>query len=995
MIPARLALRNFLCYRDCPPLELEHVRVACLTGENGNGKSALLDAMTWALWGKARGSRDGELITLGQTEMEVDFEFYVGEARHRVIRKCQRAGSRGTTHTTVEFHMWDGAAWKVLSGSTQHETQRVVHEVVKLSYDTFVNSAFLMQGKADAFTLKSPGERKQVLAEILNLAQYDVYQERAKERRDERTRTADMLERQIHDAEYELTRLPHLRGQRDETAAELDQRDEELRDATAVRDALRQSRLQAEGLRRDRQEAERGRDDAARRLAEAEAQAALRRAEVERYSAVIADAGAIRDAYARLQEARTAFQQAAAEADSLRREVAQAERSHDEAAAELAQADARTAKLHAEMERHAQLAARAPAIRDGYQRLRAARAVLEEQGRRLSEQRRIEARIKPLEEAIARAEHLVRSALAVAQEKLAHLEPQAARLESLRRERSEAEQERAELDVLAGRLDTARAEESEQRAELQALKSANVRLKEEMEDLRRKVNELHAALEHGAAACPLCQSDLGREGLRRIEDSYTAEGMQKKDQYRANERRVRDLEASAQARGQEARRLDAELSRRQGEFKSRTDRLDRDIHAAAEASERLVEVRADVHRLLDSLDAGDFAREERGRLAVLHHEIVALAYDAEAHERAREQAAADSSFEAQYHELMSAESALTAARAALASEEQTAEGWRRRRDAAVARLADCRARLELLPVEAARREVEELAGYEARHQRLVEAESALPAARAALDSQEGAAGAWRAQRDTLDEKLADLAVRLAQLAGVEEQLPPAEARVRELETRCGELRRALGAAEQEIDRLEETERLTEARRLGRDEARREQAIYEELTRAFGRNGVQALIIDSALPEIEAVANDLLARMTNNRMHVSLETQRQALKGTTIETLDIKIADEWGTRNYEMFSGGEAFRINLSLRIALSKLLARRAGAPLPTLVIDEGFGTQDAAGRERLLEAINAIQHDFQCLLLVTHIDELKDMFDTRIEVVKNGDGSIARVVAA
>ena len=94
----------------------------------------------------------------------------------------------------------------------------------------------------------------------------------------------------------------------------------------------------------------------------------------------------------------------------------------------------------------------------------------------------------------------------------------------------------------------------------------------------------------------------------------------------------------------------------------------------------------------------------------------------------------------------------------------------------------------------------------------------------------------------------------------------------------------------------------------------------------------------ALPEIEVETNELLARMTDNRMHVKIETQRETKKGDVIETLDINISDELGTRNYEMFSGGEAFRINFAIRIALSKLLARRAGAPLPTLVVDEGFG---------------------------------------------------------
>ena len=63
----------------------------------------------------------------------------------------------------------------------------------------------------------------------------------------------------------------------------------------------------------------------------------------------------------------------------------------------------------------------------------------------------------------------------------------------------------------------------------------------------------------------------------------------------------------------------------------------------------------------------------------------------------------------------------------------------------------------------------------------------------------------------------------------------------------------------------------------------------------------------------------------------------------------------------MYSGGEAFRINFAIRIALSKLLARRAGAQLRTLFIDEGFGSQDADGtRPSSCDAINKIQSDFR-----------------------------------
>ncbi|MDP2727101.1 MAG: SbcC/MukB-like Walker B domain-containing protein, partial [Dehalococcoidia bacterium] len=168
----------------------------------------------------------------------------------------------------------------------------------------------------------------------------------------------------------------------------------------------------------------------------------------------------------------------------------------------------------------------------------------------------------------------------------------------------------------------------------------------------------------------------------------------------------------------------------------------------------------------------------------------------------------------------------------------------------------------------------------------------------------------------------------------------------------------------------------------------ERAIYQELAAAFGRKGIQAMIIEAAIPELEAEANALLSRMTEGRMQVKLETQRDTKKGPVMETLDIKVSDELGTRSYELFSGGETFRINFALRVALSKLLARRAGAQLRLLVIDEGFGTQDSQGKDHLVEAINSIQDDFDKILVITHIQELKDLFPVRIEVVKTVDGS-------
>ena len=66
----------------------------------------------------------------------------------------------------------------------------------------------------------------------------------------------------------------------------------------------------------------------------------------------------------------------------------------------------------------------------------------------------------------------------------------------------------------------------------------------------------------------------------------------------------------------------------------------------------------------------------------------------------------------------------------------------------------------------------------------------------------------------------------------------------------------------------------------------------------------------------------------------------------------------------------------------------RAGAPLPTLFIDEGFGTQDPGGRDRIVDALNAIRDDFERIIVITHIEELKEQFPARIQVEKGPEGA-------
>lgn len=230
-----------------------------------------------------------------------------------------------------------------------------------------------------------------------------------------------------------------------------------------------------------------------------------------------------------------------------------------------------------------------------------------------------------------------------------------------------------------------------------------------------------------------------------------------------------------------------------------------------------------------------------------------------------------------------------------------------------------------------------------------------------------------------------------------EQLPDislAEKQLTSLMEQESEKNRELGAARQKVDVIPALKKRVKGYNQEREEVAQKISHYKKLEKAFGKDGVPALLIEQALPEIENEANEILDRLSGGAMNIRFQTRREMrTRDEKKETLDILISDTNGMRDYELFSGGEAFRVNFAIRMALSKVLAKRAGARLQTLVIDEGFGSQDTTGRQRLIEAINLVKDDFARVLVITHLEELKEAFPKRIEVEKTPQGSTVKVI--
>ena len=853
MIPIKLSVRNFMPYRDSVPvLDFTGIHTATISGENGAGKSSIIDAITWALWDKTRAKREDDLIHTNQTEMQVDFEFSVDRQKYRVIRKRtrpKRAGAAGASQ--LHFYIIGDNEERLLDGDTIAQTEKKIESILHMDYNTFTNSAYLRQGHADDFTTATPGDRKKVLSNILGLDIYVSLEKRAREEAAKSKTKREQLQNIIEDAARDLSRL------------------------TDYETELKKTKLDLDGIEKSHKSIESG-----------------------------------------LQQLRV--QKEALEAKKL--QIAQIDRTLAAGRQQLAQLAPQISTLHERIKKHADVLLRREEIETGYKRLLDLRREMEIQNRNMVLFGRLQQKKYEIEKIIAGEQQNLRQEQALVLNRVTELKKRAAEVNDLS---ENIERTQKQLGDLAERDEIIAAKKQlsqELMATLTALANDKARWEQEISAIDEKLHLLRN--QPLTATCPMCGSELGADAREHIKAEFNKDKAAKSDllQECLNTGRLKKKELLG------LRDEIATLEKNLNQEKTRVQTLKGGLESKlAQAEDAARQLQAESQKQLEveaKLTARQFATAEQSALGELESEISALNYDP-----------------AQY---------------------ETLQG-----------------------------QIKEFSRYEASKQLLDEAVRLLDDEQSSQRSLEEIALAVQKNIEENEREKSVLEPQMQTLGDLQLKLADQEAELKNSQQRQLQARQQFGSIEQQIRGLKELAEKQAERKEQLQKSEQEEQVYRELAEAFGKDGVQLLLIETAVPEIENEANRLLAKMTDGRMNVKLETAGATQKGVQTDTLDIKISDELGIRNYEMFSGGEAFRINFSIRIALSRLLARRAGAPLPTLIIDEGFGTQDAQGIEKLKEAIVSIQDDFEKILVITHIDELKDAFPARIEVTKTPDGSM------
>ncbi|MEM9998155.1 MAG: SMC family ATPase, partial [Bacteroidota bacterium] len=637
MVPVALKLHNFLSYGTTnEPLDFEQFHVACLSGGNGQGKSALLDAITWAIWGEARKSGDNrkpddDLLRIGQTRMEVDLTFDLEGTRYRVVRAYSKSASGKTSKPSLEFQVLDSGTqnWRPLTTPSVRETQAAIDEKIGLDYDTFINSAFLLQGRSDEFTKKKPRERKQILAQILALGRYDKLADKAREHVRQHSTEVERLNAEVERLTGALEDEGQWQQELEAAAAHQADLERQRTDAQQAQRALMERVSALEAAARD---AEHQRTTL-RRLGERTAALAAERDElaskVRDTEHLVARRAELMQAHERYEALRRERDDLDDKADLRRGIDTQRQRVADQIAAAQRDLDFRLKQLDADQRRDQQkldeadqrLATR-PRVEEALAKAKAAQTEVERL-RAVAEQRRAD-------EADAQT-----CRMTIAAER-ARLEGEASLLQRALDAASDVPDRaalEADLAACAVQVETLRTT----RDELTQVKEAGVSLRAEIDAAttqRQALDAEIAALQEKQAridrldtdTCPTCGSVLTEAHRATVRGTYAGEIAIVEDRRATLDSQFATMQRRRGELGQQYRALDQQAKQHDGVEARHAQLAERLARFTEEEAERTRQ-RTRLQTVRDTLAQDRFATEARTRLQAAEARLAAQPFD--------------------------------------------------------------------------------------------------------------------------------------------------------------------------------------------------------------------------------------------------------------------------------------------------------------------------------------------------------------------------------
>ncbi|MBY5161769.1 AAA family ATPase, partial [Salsipaludibacter albus] len=210
MRPTRLDLEGFASFRQPTSLDFTDADLFVLSGPTGSGKSSIIDAMTFALYGVVARYGDKRLvapvISNGRNEARVRLAFAVGDDHYTAVRVVRRTATGASTkEARLERWRGDDPDDAVVVAATADELTEAVETVLGLGYEHFTTTVVLPQGAFQRFLHARASERQGLLVELLDLAVFGRIGQAARTRATTAEARAGVLAQQLDAAGEQAT----------------------------------------------------------------------------------------------------------------------------------------------------------------------------------------------------------------------------------------------------------------------------------------------------------------------------------------------------------------------------------------------------------------------------------------------------------------------------------------------------------------------------------------------------------------------------------------------------------------------------------------------------------------------------------------------------------------------------------------------------------------------------------------------------------------------
>ncbi len=998
MIPEVLKIKGFLSYKEEQTLDFRKFNLAVISGDNGYGKSSILDAIVFALFGVARGLKSDlkSVVNRNADELIIELIFKEKGETFRIKRRINKDGK-----SQVILEQFDPVieSFKNISENTIRETDKQIESIINFTYDAFITSSFILQGQADYFTAKTPSEKVEVLRELINLGIFEKAKNVAKERRKNLEGRVEEIKNKIKDLEERIKKEGEFVSELSKCKKELE---ENLLKEKVVKEQVGnlQKRLQEkEKLKTYIEGLNRNLNETLTQHRKKEEELNDINKNIEEYNKILQEKETIVENFEKLKKIREEKNLLSIKEKEF---------------IKLTSNQKNIERIIEDKNQHLidKIESLSKKIKDTSEKKDTNASEKEDIKKHLSELESIKVKFEDTLKVSSDLLNKKESEISLLNEKISSFRVLKVWFEQYLNEEENRKNKEHEVKSIDKDIqDTTKKVEKlnksivdledillNEEPLLKALKDSEQEIAKVKENIRIEQDKIDIIRRSSQPICPVCGRELNEVHRHKIEEDTLKTITHLKERLSEVEETLKD----SKKKFEDIEKSKIELNKKRIEKEKLLERIEILKNKRREKEFELTQTNLNIEGIKKKI--GSIEEFEKVKLENLEKELSNLQ---------KEKIEINNTIQSTKEKLNEIEKSILVNKTNLKNIEEKIltlqktleedqkeyenleetlknrthilselEQLKKIKDGIGALGFDEKYFIELTKKE------NELKIFEDKFSKLITAEATLKELKNTREKLLTELEDIKGKAESIKNEIVKNNETLKSFETVENELIEAQKKETVIQKEILELSNKKAVYEREISEIKQSKEALQTLEQQLSLESERITILSKIEEIFGRNGIQITILRHFLTVLESEVNRFLLKLTDGRMHIQFKTITVDTTHSEKPTLEIYVYEGGSERRYELLSGGEQFRINFALRLGIARFISKLRSAPIEMLVIDEGFGSQDERGRNNIIQEINSIKDDFKKILIVSHLPEIKDNFAYEIKVTKDGNGS-------